>query len=450
MTVILCALAGLVAALGTRGALVVFIAAAVAATGRDDIAAIGTWTPALAAGWILLTDRPVRTIALPALGAASVLAAGTARNGAVVLGLWVVGTAAAIVAVLMEPSPSVQPAGRRWALGLTALDIVLAGLVASSAGRGFEGWPVTGGTPVALVLVACAVLRAPFAAGPADRLRLPGLLIVRAQTVVLVMFASTVGGVVVGRTLLAVGAIGFVLAHASTRRAVIDVSQELSLAAMAVAIAVLGWGPSGWLWGALAAGTLMHQLRFTVAGRGPGAIADRLGRSAGIGLPFLPVIAAVLEGASHAAGTFDRGLRALVVVAIGLGLAAHSREPSAAGRERSSGEERRAVGILVLVGAASLWATLLAWPLPPAGETTWWPPAWASVIVAIAGVAGLGLARSLAPGRAPPRGGRWVSIDLPTERLDKVASPRTLAGAVAALGTAAVMLWLVGLARGFL
>jgi hypothetical protein len=274
--------------------------------------------------------------------------------------------------------------------------------------------------------------------------------VIRAQTVVLVSFAAVAGGEATAKAMLAIGAVGFVGAHLSSRRVVIDVVQELSLVAMAVATTMLRWGPAGWIWGALAAGTLMHGLRFTVAPKGPGQLADRLGRSIGIGLPMLPVVAALLEGVSRTSGSLDGGLRALVVLALLLGLAGHSREPSAIGRDRSATQGWRAAGALALAGAGGLWALLLALPRPPASEQTWWPPSWGGLAVVAAGVAGIWLVRPLAPGRAPPRGGRWITFDLPVARLDRMASPRVLAGAVAALGTAAVMLWLVGLARGFL
>ena len=96
MTVFLFAGGGLLAGLGTRASAALFVAAAVFGARQPEplLAALSTWTAATAAGWVLLERGSPRAAALPCLGAAAVLAAAASPNGAVVLGLWVLGTVA--------------------------------------------------------------------------------------------------------------------------------------------------------------------------------------------------------------------------------------------------------------------------------------------------------------------------------------------------------------------
>jgi hypothetical protein len=452
VTVVLLALGGAAAALGTRSAAVLLVAAAVLGARGAELAAISTWTAAAAAAWLLIGRSP-RALALPVLGAAGVIAAAAAPNGAVVLGLWSLGTAAVVLDAL-----GAGDKGRRWGLALLASDAVLAAGIIAAAGHGFEGWPTTLRSIGAWTLLASAVMRAPLAAGPTDDSP-GGVLVVRTQVVVLLTVALQVGAPGLTGTVVALAAVGFAGASVSSRRATVDGVQELSLIALALAGARAGWGPQGWLWGALAAGTLMHQLRF-IRDDGPlGRLAGLLKRNPGIGLPFLPVVLAELEGAFRVRGWVG------VVVLFGVlgGLAGRAAVDDSKVSEvggGSAGDGRlpapaagAAVGLAV---AAGLWAPLLRLPHPPAGDPVAWPAAWAGgvvVLLALAGSqaslvssrpAGARMRSTLAPVR------RALASAVPLELVDRVARERVIWIGLGLLEAVGIGLWLVGVGRGFL
>ena len=456
MIVALFAAGGLLAGLGTRLSAAAFVAAAVfgARQPQPVLAALCTWTAATAAGWVLLDRRSPRVLAVPCLGAAAVLAAAGSPNGAVVLALWVLGTISAVVSV------GALTSARRWALGLAAGDVIFAVAIATTAGRGFEGWPATLKVPGAFAMLVGAVLRAPLAGGPSERRRpagsevcaSPALLIIRAQTVMLIGLVIAGAGRTPLRAIVVLGAIAFAAATVASARSTLDTVQELGLVAMAVAGAGLGWVPAGWTWGALAAGTLIHHLRFTVEIRPAGSVAEAIARGGGIGLPFLPVAAALLEGAFSASSR----LASVVLVGVLLGFAGRASAASV-GERRSSApiDHVRAWGPIALAAAAAVAAPLLWLPQPPGGGDAPWPGAWAAAAVAVAAVAGSQLGGVVAPPTDDARPPRRVDVVRRTASdrlavLDTIASDVVLWAAFAAVGAAGVVLWLIGLGRGFL
>jgi hypothetical protein len=456
MTVVLFAAGGLLAGLGTRLSAVALVAAAVfgARQPQPVLAALCTWTAATAAGWILLDRRSPRALAVPCLGASAVLAAAGAPNGAVVLGLWGLGTISAVVSV------GTLPSARRWALGLAVGDVVFAVAIATTAGRGFEGWPATLKAPGALAMLAAAVLRAPLAGGPIGDRRpdgggdaaYPALLIVRAQTIMLVGLAIAAGGRAPLRPILVLGAVAFAVATVASARSTADTVQELGLVAMAIAGAALGWVPAGWAWGALAAGTLIHHLRLTVESRAGGGVADAIVRGGGVGLPFLPVAAALLEGAFSASSR----LATVVLVGVLLGFAGRASMRSVSERSASAPVDHlRAWGPIALAAAASVAAPLLWLPQPPGGGDAPWPGVWAAAIVAVAAIVGSQLRDVVTMPTVDVRTPRHVDVvrRAATDRmaaLDVIATDVVLWATFTAVGAAGVVLWLIGLGRGFL
>ena len=453
MTLLLFAAGAAAAALGTRLAALAFVGAAVTAARSPDLVIVGTWTAALAAGWLLLTRSDIRRLAIPALGAAAVLAAGTAPNGAVVGALWVIATAAAVIA------RGTSPAAGRWAAALLIGDVGVLAAIATTVPNGFEGWPSTLGAEGTIVLLVVAAIRVPLASGADDREPLAGLLIVRTQCAVLLSFVVAAGTSGVRHAVALVAAAAFASAPYVFRRATADSVQELAVFALALAVGALGWGPQGWAWSALAAGTLMHYLRFSV-GRGVASgYAQALGRTAAIGLPWLPVVLALLEGSLR-----SRGLPAAAVAA-GLlgGLAARARAigPALAhGRPRGPVpvlDEVRAWTVVALVVAAALWAPVFTLPPSVGGTRVGWPPAWAVAVVALAVVAAgtflrlLGTPSLVGSARPQPVQVRPPSAVISAAgRLDVLAPQLRLLIGVGALGAGAAALWLVGVARGFL
>jgi hypothetical protein len=442
------ALGALLAAAGTRLAAGAFVAAAVlGARSGGPMAPVATWTAALAAGWVLLEPGSVRRIGRPALGAVAVIAAGLSSNGAVVGGLWVIGTAAAVFGSDSEDAP-------RWSFGLCLADLLVLGVVASTMLQGFEGWPSTIGTPAAAALLASAVLRIPLAAGPATD-ALAGLLVVRTQVIVLTTLAVSAGGTSIARAAIVAGSLAFATAVLSRRPQLVDASQELALYMLAIAATTLAWSPDGWMWGALASGTLIHHLRLIVGRGTAGQWAKVWLRSGGLGVVFLPVVASLLEGSAGA-----RGWPA-AVVAIGLlvGLAGRARTATAparrGGRRRTTTgselivEEVRAAAVAICALAAAVWAPVLALPRSIAGTPVGWPPVWAVVGVAAAGVAGAFLT-SIVPKRAVVP----ASIELPGRlRVPQTPLPwgnRTVWAGIGACAVVAAVLWILGLTRGFL
>ena len=266
----------------------------------------------MAGGLICAGVRP-RRLALAAIGAAAAVAAGAAGNAAVVLALWTVGSGAALVS---------RPAGNdggRWAFALLQADLLVAAAVAYTAIRfGFAAWPERLGDVGATVLLVSALARASAVGWPGDRPEL-GLVLVRAQTVVLLTVAVQAASSELLAVVLPVGALVFAAAILASRPAVRDAFQEIAVVGMALAVTAMGWRPAGWVWGALAGGTLMHHLRLSGrSGRTQASLLARaLSASGGVGLPLLPaataVIAATLPHAGYA--------RVLVVAGVGAGLA---------------------------------------------------------------------------------------------------------------------------------
>ena len=457
MTVALFAVGGVLAGLGTRLAALAFVAAAVFGARQPQplVAALSTWTAAMAAGWVLMDERSPRALAIPCLGAAAVVAAAGAPNGAVVLGLWVIGTAAAVLSLGELAS------GRRWALGLVAGDVIFAVALATTAGSGFEGWPATLKVPGAIAMLAAAAARAPLIAGPSEDDRsiesdrgstFASCLVLRAQTVMLIGLAiAAAGDPTTVRVIVVLGAIAFAAAVIAASRTAADALQEIGLVAMAAGAAALGWVPAGWAWGALAAGTLIHHLRFTVDARSTGGFAEAIGRGGGVGLPFLPVSAALLEGAFGASSE----LTVIVLVAVLVGLAGrtsfvHVRRP----RPARGADAPRAWAPVAAAFAASVVAPVLSLPRPPGGGAAPWPGPWAAAVVVVAAIAGsqLPLVAGREGGTAPPRRvdtyRRAVSERLAV--LDVIATDVVLWAALASVAAAGVLLWLIGLGRGFL
>ncbi|MEX0874954.1 MAG: hypothetical protein WD646_06700 [Actinomycetota bacterium] len=445
MTVLLVGLGAAAAALGSRVAAVLFVGAAVAGAMGSLLPAAATWTGALAAGLVRPGVSP-RRLALPALGAAAVLAAASSTNSAAVLGLWVLGTGTAFL------SRGQDPRSRRWALLLCVADLPLAAaVVGGAADAGFESWPQGLGTIGSVGLLAAAALRAPLVPGAGGASMEAGLLVVRAQAVTLVLIAAGTGSRGFAEAMVAVGAAGFLCGGLVGKDSTRDGIQEISLVALASASSFLGWTPGGWEWGALAAGTLIHLLRVS-AGRGSaGALGAGMLRGAGLGLPFLPVVVAQLEGLL--------GEREWVaaVVALGLlgGLAARARtstsiEEPAGGKSGAMNRLLRG-GWVALAGAASLWAATLALPSSLGGDAASWPPVWAVGIVA-----GLGAIGARFPNLAPRRAGSREPVrSLPSvprlvDVLDRIAVSRVLEIALVCLLLAAAGLWVAGLVRGFL
>jgi hypothetical protein len=443
VTFLLLVVGATAAALGTRMAAFAFVAAAVAgATGDAAIAPVATWSAAIAAGWLVLTNESPRRIALPAFGLAAVLAAGSVPNGAVVLGLWVVATCAAVI------SRGDGPYSGAWALSLCGLDLALIVCIASTATRGFEGWPETLTAPGAIALVGTAAARALLAAGSDDETALVGLVLVRAQAVVGATFAFAIARPRVSESAVVFAAVAFAAAPALRRRAMTDALQEFALVAMALASSSLGWGPDGWEWGALAAGTLIHYLRFTVRRTRSAPFARALATSTGVGVPFLPVVLAQLEGAAHA----PRVLAAAVLIGLLAGLAGRARASLPVPRRTATAIDEVRAGVAVAMACvAGLVTVLFTFPRPPAADAVPAPAVWAAAVVLAVGAVGARLVRVVGAGRREPVSFRWPrAIAESAHVATRVATDRVLWAAMATLAAFAAVMWIVGASRGFL
>jgi hypothetical protein len=448
MTVVLVVLGGIAAALGTRiGALAFAAAAAIGARNPAPVvASISTWTCVLLAGWTLLDRRATVRLAVPAFGAAAVIAAAAAPNGAVVFGLWTLGSAAAIT----TRPPGAR--GNRWAVARSVSDLVLAAAIAVTAPRGFQGWPFT--LPIAAVyaVLASATIRMSLAAGSDDDSAMTSLVIVRTQSVLLFAYAVAASPSGAVRTVLVVSAVAFAGATMATRTAVVDVAQEVAIAAMAMATTRLGWTPGGWIWGALAAGTLMHHLRFSSSSHRAGAFGAAIRCSAGIGLPFLPVAVAQLEGAVRVRDWSS----AVVLLGLTAGFAGRWRVAHRTDGARQDGSDVRAGAAWIPIAAtlaSASWAPFLSLPRPPGGAAVAWPNPWALVIVALAAIVGalsapIPITRSVDEMGVLDRTGARVYDALGS--FDRVSSERLVWTLLALECAAAVALWVSGLARGFL
>jgi hypothetical protein len=251
--------------------------------------------------------------------------------------------------------------------------------------------------------------------------------------------------------MVAIGAAGFLCGGLVGKDSTRDGIQEISLVGLTAASSFLGWTPGGWEWGALAAGTLIHLLRVS-AGRGStGALAAGMLRGAGLGLPFLPVVVAQLEG------LFGERNWVAAFVALGLlgGLAARARSSTSieepAGPKTLVKDRLWRAGWVALAATASLWSATLALPAALGGDVAPWPPVWAIGIVA-----GLGAIGARFPNLAPRRAGSREPVrSLPSaprlvDVLDRIAVTRMLEIALVCLLLAAAGLWVAGLLRGFL
>lgn len=450
MTLVLFVAAALLALLPTRLAVVPLVGAAVLAVGQGEVAALaGVWTAALAAG-LLLLGRPPRALAVPLLGASAVLVAGTVTNAAVVGPVWIVGTGAAVLS-------GRGAADRRWGLGVLVADLpFLVAIGWTALDAGFVSWPGTLSPTASGLLVGAAALKGLAAVGADDRAPETGLLVVRAQAVVAAVLAMGGGpsgavpeeGVAVAAVLL--GALGVAAGGGlALREGTSDVLVELGLFGAALGGSALGWEPSGWAWGALAAGTLTHWLRVRVsAPAGRWAWLEGLvARGGGLGSPFLPVGVALFVGAVGAGGLTGGAVAALAVGGLGARAAAVRGHP---GRGAVPFTRARA-GALAAAGAAALWAPLLALPRPPGGEATMWPPVWALAVVGLGAALGARHADRLGPRRAERPALSLPRIPLPAGRLaDAVASRRVLLAGLGLAGAGAVAIWTLGLLRGFL
>ncbi len=448
MTLLLLGAGAVAAVLGTRAAGLLFLGAAVVG-GGSVLPAVAAWTAGMAAGLTALKPSP-RRLALPVLGAAAAVGAGSARNTAVVLALWVLATGAAV----LSRGPGAQ--GARWAATLCACDLPVVAAVAWVALRvGFEEWPrqLDGGAVV--LLLAAAAIRASLAAGPSDDRQEAGLLTVRAQTAVLLFVALGVTGVdraiLIGVVLI--GAAGFALSGWLARPATRDVVQEIALVALVVAGARLNWMPSGWEWGALAAGTLIHNLRLRLDRDDIGPLAAKIFAGGGIGLPLLPVVLVGLEGAARARGW--QGVLVLAALVAGLGDRLSAQDaPQRRARRPAEGRWERVVSAAILGATvlAGLWSPVLAAPRPPGGEPLAWPPIWAlGVVVAAAGIAAtrplrIPVAVEASGGRTERPRPRLPDLRLP----ESWARPALIRAGLIALAAVAVGIWVVGVLRGFL
>lgn len=452
MTIALLGLGALAAAAGTRAAGFVFLGVAVVGALGSSLPALVTWIAATAAALIWAPGTP-RRLALPVLGAAAALGAGSARNTTVVLGLWIIGTGAAVL------TRGDGPGSDRWAQTLCLADLPVVAAVAWTAfDIGLEGWPQQLDPAAVVLLLIGAALRAPLASGPQDGSQASGLLIVRAQSAALLVIA--IGAPAADdllSTAAALAAVGFLVGGIVARSATRDVIQELALVALVSAAARSGWGPQGWEWGALAAGTLMHNLRLRLGDGAGGPLAGALYRGAGLGLPLLPVVLVGLEGAIRAGGWVG----SVMMLGLAGGSAARASTPWVASPAPHQTPDRRAwaPGVatagVALCAAAGLWAPALTVPEAAAGEPIGWPPGWAAVAVLVTGAAAAIARRRSAddPAASPaadsPR--RWQPLALPELRVPaRLAQPRLVLASTAVLGLAALAMWVVGVLRGFL
>ncbi len=443
MTLAWFAAAALASLLGTRGAAVVWLGAAVAAAATGGpVAVIGAWTAVTAGGLTLVGPQP-RRVAVPAVGAAGILVAGAAPNAAAFLAAWMIG----VLAVRVEPSHDVE-SRRRWLAGTLACDVpVVAAVVWSVWARGFVTWPGDLGTGPALLLVAAALGRVALSAGPLERLPSSGLLVVRTQAVVLLMLGAGAADVAATVAVFA-GAVVFAGATTAARPGVRDGAGEIGLAAVAIGGAVTGAVPPGWLWGVLGAGTILHLVR--LAGSRPAwiRITAAAVRGGGFPSPLVAVVVAVSAGATASGGSQG----AVVLLALMLGLA--GRTAVATSRPKGRVGPLAGVWLAGLLGVGALlavWAPAATIPGRLAGAPIPQPPVWALGAVLIGAAAGARWAAVLIPGRIPraPVGlsGRFPRVipEVGARLSGRIASVLLVVFAFAAVGV-----FVAGWARGFL
>jgi hypothetical protein len=459
--------AAILAAAGTRAAAAIFAAAAVLAavlsTGTQPAAAAIAWTAAMAAG-LIWAGVPPRRLAVPAIGAAAAIAAGGAGNASIVLALWTLGTG---VAVLSRPT---GPEGSRWAFGLLQADLLLAATVVYTAlTYGFAAWPHRLGNVGTVALLVSAFARVPAVGWPEERSEL-GLLLVRAQAVVLATVAVRAAGHEVLVVAVVVAAAVFAAGPLARRVAVGDAMQEFALVVLALSVSALGWGAAGWVWGALAGGTLMHHLRLMGWDTDErSALARAIVRGGGIGLPLLPAVSAVITAVLPRPGP----LRVVVVAGLAAGLAARvaplpakvQAEVEGAGggrpfetsarrnaRRNANGVNGWSWGLLAAAASAALIAPAVALPRPPGGEPIPWPPVWAAAFVAAGALAGV-IVPGLGPAAESRAERRPFTVPGAAEAirlLDPPGGTAALVGLLAVFAVLAAGILVLGWVRGFL
>jgi len=440
MPVLLIGAAALLAAAGTKFAAAVLVMAAVSAASIDGpVAAVAVWTAALGAGLIGL-GTPPRRVALPLVGAAAAVAAGSASNAALVLPVWLLATAAGGVAA------GSSDAARAWSVRLALADVPVVVAVGWTVLReGFVTWPGSGDEVTGGLLVAAAFVRALLAAGPSDRVPEAGLLIARTQALVAAVLAAGVtGGDGLARGIVITAAVAFAFAGSAPRTSVRDGVHEVSLAVLALGASALGWASDGWFWGAMAAGVLVHLIGAASPGRTTALGASAaIARAGAFGAPILPVAAAVSVGAA------DGGLAgAIVAVGLVVGLGSRSVPAATPGRSRTAPV---VAGIVVVAVAAGVWAPLIPRPGSVFGAGVW-PSWWALPLLGVGAAAGLAFAPALAPART-----RRIRRQPTTAFMSWVVRPRLRAvrprwvgGVLGAWTLVAAAIWVLGFGRGFL
>ncbi len=436
MTLALFALAALAAAAGTRLAAGVLVGAAVAAALSPNpvVAVIGTWTAVLGAGAILLARSP-RRLALPIAGAAAAVVAGAAPNAAAVLALWALASLA-----LVATSDA-----RRSSAVFVASDLPFVVAVITGAVRGFQGWPSANHTIVALALFCTAAAKVALADASSGPDEPPVLLVVRTQALVAAYLAVAAAPHAVLQAFVVAGALAFaVVPHLATDSAV-DLAQEVALFGVVLASGFLGWGPRGWAWAVVAAGTLIHHLRMSTRTRSLASVASLVTRGGLVGFALLPVVVAELEGVAYG----RPAVGAALIVTFVYGLAARSRSVARARLRRPPKVGELAPLLLAAAAfAAGIWAPFVSLPRPPAGLAIGWFPAWAALTIAAAAVVGF-----FFPGlvKGPARAGPARRLRVPSLPVEAALSrPFVLEALVGLLVVAAAGMWVVGAIRGFL
>jgi hypothetical protein len=387
---------------------------------------------ALAGAGLLLTGLPSRRLAVPIIGAGATVAAMSSQSAAPVLAGWAVAAACAA-----HGSRSRGSDGVRWTAGLLLADLpVVAGVVANVVRRGFALWGPPLPMPASIALVAAAAARAPLAAdGPAE-----GLVLVRAQTGMLLLTALSGAGRTLATGVLLTAAACFAVAGLR-RDSVRDALQEAALLAAAICAAGLGRAPS-WLPPAcMGAFTLVHLVASTPVP--PAASPWRTARTLVLGgsLPT-PVygVAAILAAGMIAAGGRTGGL---VVLALLAGLA---------GRERRGPAPSRARRASPPVPAWLLWTSAAAGTALISRSARL--PALAAMLIAAGAAAGMARP-DLASPRLASRSGQPALRTAPLpgvlDLLEEVHIPDVVvAVGLAAYGLAALGLWVLAWSRGFL
>jgi hypothetical protein len=451
VTIVLLGLGALASAVGTRAALLLFVGAAVAGAMDDFFPALSVWTASMLAGLLLRPGLAARRLALPALGAGAVLVAASSSNAAAVVGLWVVGTAV----VCFGRGQATE--SRRWALLVCLADIPLAGAVIYNAvDSGFEAWPPVSGSAAAIAMLVSAGLRLPLTAGSDDENEETALVVVRTQTAALILVGLSSGGLGLAEGVVGVAAAAFLMAGLAGSPARRDGAQELSLVALAAAGSVLGWTPEGWVWGALAAGTLIHHLRVSSEDARPNVLVAGVLNGAGFGLPFLPVVAALLEGSLRAGSWY--GAVTAIACLLGLALRARPEAEEDAATKRRKGRDLAGIlrfSWLALTVLAGLAAFVLALPRPPAGDVLSWPPLWAAAVIGACGLVGARFPRFAPRSQGRPGGPAvaiqaWRPVPRAVSVLERVAQTRALEASLVLLVLTGIVLWAAGILRGFL